>query len=206
MDIISPEDFANTTPFHKKSLKFIAPFLMRLLEFDELHLLYKQAHTLQGLPFVDAILEQLQVKYEINASELENIPTKGAFIAIANHPYGGLDGLLLLKILATVRPECKVLANPILKKLPNLEDYLIPVNPFKTPIQKQVPGLRKALRYLQDDVPVGIFPAGEVSSWQADSYKVMDPVWQPGMGRLIAKAGVPVVPIYFSGGNSFYSI
>lgn len=204
MDLISPEEFAKAPLFLKKSLGFLAPWFMRLLQIDQLQQIYQQSHTLHGLPFVDDILKQLQVKYEIDAQELQKIPTKGAFIAIANHPYGGLDGLLMLKILAAIRPEFKMLANPILKKLPNIEDFLIPINPFKTPTQNQVPGVRKALRLLQDDVPVGMFPAGEVSSWQKNSHKVMDPEWHAGLAGLINKAGVPVVPIYFSGGNSLY--
>ncbi|RDC61858.1 hypothetical protein AHMF7616_00447 [Adhaeribacter pallidiroseus] len=204
MDIISREEFAKTPAFFKKNLGFLAPWLMRLLQLDQLNQIYQQSHTLHGLPFIDNILEQLQVKYEIDAQELAKIPAKGAFIAIANHPYGGLDGLLMLKILAALRPEFKMLANPILKKLPNIEDFLIPINPFKTPTQNQVPGVRKALRLLQDDVPVGLFPAGEVSSWQKKSHKVMDPEWHAGLAGLIHKAGVPVVPIYFSGGNSIY--
>ncbi|QNF35664.1 lysophospholipid acyltransferase family protein [Adhaeribacter swui] len=204
MEILSTEEFAKSNTFLKKGISYLNPWLMRLLQLDQINQIYQQSSTLHGLPFVDSILEKLQVQYEIEPRELARIPTQGAFIAIANHPYGGLDGLLLLKILATIRPEFKLLANPILKKLPNMEEFFIPVNPFKTANQNHVPGVRKALRLLQNDVPIGMFPAGEVSSWQTNTRKVMDPEWHAGLAGLINKARVPVVPIYFSGGNSLY--
>ncbi|QMU30480.1 lysophospholipid acyltransferase family protein [Adhaeribacter radiodurans] len=67
-----------------------------------------------------------------------------------------------------------------------------------------MPGLRNALDLIHNDGPLGIFPGGEVSSLQAvEEYNVSDPTWQPAVGRLISKAKVPVLPVYFTGSNSF---
>jgi putative hemolysin len=63
-------------------------------------------------------------------------------------------------------------------------------------------GIKKTLEYLQNGTPIGIFPAGEVSSFQSDSKQVIDREWKPAVARIIQKAQVPVIPVYFSGGNS----
>ncbi|PSR54658.1 hemolysin [Adhaeribacter arboris] len=203
MDIISASDFAQAAKLNKTNTRFLTPLLMRVLKLHQLNAVYATTQNLNGLEFIDGVLAQLGIQFEVDAKELQNIPAHGAFIAIANHPYGGIDGLILLKILASVRPDFKILANKVLQKITNIEDYFIPVNPFKTHDQDNVPGLRKAIDLIHNDSALGIFPGGEVSSVQADEdYKISDPVWQPAVGRLISMAKVPVLPVYFSGSNS----
>ncbi|MDQ4139467.1 MAG: lysophospholipid acyltransferase family protein [Bacteroidota bacterium] len=203
MDIISAREFALATKLDKTNIRFLAPVLMRLLKLHQLNAVYAATQNLNGLEFIDGVLAQLGIQFEVDAKELQHIPAHGAFIAIANHPYGGIDGLIFLKIMASVRPDFKILANKVLQKITNIEDYFIPVNPFKTHDQDNVPGLRKAMDLIHNDSPLGIFPGGEVSSLQVEEdYKIIDPAWQPAVGRLISKAKVPVLPVYFTGSNS----
>jgi len=54
---------------------------------------------------------------------------------------------------------------------------------------------------LADGAPIGIFPAGEVSTFKINKQQVTDRLWHPVVGKIIAKAKVPVVPIYFHGNN-----
>ncbi|MDQ3289930.1 MAG: lysophospholipid acyltransferase family protein, partial [Bacteroidota bacterium] len=177
--------------------------LMRLLKLHQLNEVYAATQNLNGIEFIDGVLNKLGIQFEVDAKELQNIPAHGAFIAIANHPYGGIDGLIFLKIMASVRPDFKILANKMLQKITNIEDFFIPVNPFKTHDAYNVPGLRRAMDLIHNDSPLGLFPGGEVSSLQADEdYKISDPAWQPAVGRLISKAKVPVLPVYFTGSNS----
>jgi putative hemolysin len=72
----------------------------------------------QGPEFVDAILKGCGIEIEFDERELRHIPKDGAFIAIANHPYGGIEGLILLKILTMARPDAKLMANFLLKRSP----------------------------------------------------------------------------------------
>src|SRR6202012_2267040 len=55
--------------------------------------------------------------------------------------------------------------------------------------------------FLANGTPIGIFPAGEVSTFKVDKQQVTDRMWHPVVGKIIAKARVPVVPIYFHGNN-----
>lgn len=176
--------------------------LMELMKINEINKLYSKYSELDGLAFVDAILDSLGITIDYDENALKNIPKEGAFIAIANHPFGGIEGLIMLKILAQVRPDVKLMANFILKKIPNLSEYFIAVNPFENITNNSsISGIKSTLELLNAGSPIGIFPAGEVSAYDTKTQKVMDKQWNPVVGKLISKAKVPVIPIYFHGNN-----
>ncbi|RZL15618.1 MAG: GNAT family N-acetyltransferase, partial [Pedobacter sp.] len=110
--------------------------------------------------------------------------------------------LALVKLLCTVRPDAKVMVNFILKKIPNLDEFFVAVNPFEN-VQhsSSISGLKTTFDLLRNGTPIGIFPAGEVSTFKLDAQQVTDRMWHPVVGKLIAKAKVPVVPVYFHGNN-----
>lgn len=180
----------------------LASLLMEVMKINDVNDTFEKAEHLHGTPFVDKILQILGVKVEFDERDLKNIPSTGAFIAIANHPYGGIEGLVLLKILCTVRPDAKLMANFILKKIPNLSDYFIAVNPFENvDHSSSISGIKNTLGLLREGTPIGIFPAGEVSTYKLETQQITDKLWHPVVGRIITKANVPVIPIYFHGNN-----
>ncbi|GAB2705685.1 lysophospholipid acyltransferase family protein [Mucilaginibacter koreensis] len=202
MKIITTDEFAKATKLDKLRMPGLAALLMEVMKINDVNKLFEQAETNQGMDFVDAILKGIGVEIEFDESELKNLPVNGSFIAIANHPYGGVEGLVLLKILCMVRPEAKLMANFILKKIPNLSDYFVAVNPFENiEHSSSISGIKTTMELLASGTPIGIFPAGEVSTYQLDKQQVTDRMWHPVVGKLIAKAKVPVVPIYFHGNN-----
>ncbi|MES2810407.1 MAG: GNAT family N-acyltransferase [Bacteroidota bacterium] len=202
MKIITTEEFAKATKLDRLKLPGLASFLMELMKINQVNDLFAQAQPKQGIEFIDAILKGCGVEVEFDEQELKNIPATGPFIAIANHPYGGIEGLVFLKMLLMARPDAKLMANFILKKIPNLSDYFIAVNPFENiDHSSSISGLKNTLQLLADGTPIGIFPAGEVSTFKLDKQEVTDRLWHPVVGKIIAKAKVPVVPVYFHGNN-----
>ncbi len=202
MKVITKEEFAKATKLDKLKMPGLAALLMELMKINEVNKLFAQAQPKQGPEFVDAILKGCGVSIDFDEKDLKNIPTTGSFIAIANHPYGGIEGMVLLKILCMVRPDAKLMANFILKKIPNLADYFVAVNPFENiEHSSSISGLKTTLELLSKSTPIGIFPAGEVSTFRVDKQEVTDRMWHPVVGKIIAKAKVPVVPIYFHGNN-----
>ena len=202
MKIITKEDFAKAINLDKIPMPGLASFLMEIMKINEVNEVFDKAHHLKGISFIDKILQLIGVRVSFDEGELKNIPKEGAFIAIANHPYGGVEGLVLLKLLCTVRPDSKMMANFLLKKIPNLSNYFIAVNPFENiEHASSISGIKHTLELLQKGTPIGIFPAGEVSTYQIKKQQVTDKLWHPVVGRLIEKANVPVVPIYFHGNN-----
>jgi putative hemolysin len=202
MKVITTEEFAKATKLDKLKMPGLAALLMELMKINQVNELFAQAQPKQGPDFVDAILKGCGIDIEFDEKELKNIPAEGSFIAIANHPYGGIEGMVLLKILCMVRPDAKLMANFLLKKIPNLSDYFIAVNPFENvEHSSSISGLKNTLELLANGTPIGIFPAGEVSTFKVDKKEVTDRLWHPVVGKIIAKAKVPVVPIYFHGNN-----
>jgi putative hemolysin len=202
MKIITTEEFAKATKLDKLHMPGLASFLMELMKINQVNDLFAQAQPKQGIEFIDAILKGCGVEIEFDEKELKNIPADGSFVAIANHPYGGIEGMVLLKVLLMARPDAKLMANFILKKIPNLSDFFIAVNPFENiEHSSSISGLKNTLQLLAEGTPIGIFPAGEVSTFKVDSQQVTDRLWHPVVGKIIAKAKVPVVPIYFHGNN-----
>jgi len=202
MKVITTEEFAKATKLDKLKMPGLAALLMELMKINQVNELFASAQPKQGPEFVDAILKGCGIDIEFDERELKNLPATGSFIAIANHPYGGIEGMVLLKILCMVRPDAKLMANFLLKKIPNLSDYFIAVNPFENiEHSSSISGLKNTLELLANGTPIGIFPAGEVSTFKVDKKQVTDRMWHPVVGKIIAKAKVPVVPIYFHGNN-----
>ncbi|MFI5450661.1 lysophospholipid acyltransferase family protein [Pedobacter sp. UC225_61] len=202
MKIITTKEFAKATKIDKLGVPGLAALLMEVMKLNDINKVFSKNEHFAGLEFVDKILETIGVTIDFDEEDLKNIPKTGGFIAIANHPYGGVEGLALVKLLCMVRPEAKVMVNFILKKIPNLSEFFVAVNPFEN-VQhsSSISGLKATFDLLQSGTPIGIFPAGEVSTFNLESQEVTDRLWHPVVGKLIARAKLPVVPIYFHGNN-----
>lgn len=181
----------------------VAKLVMYIMRLDKINKLYSDVYDDDPEAFLDRLIEALGVTIEINEEDLQKIPQTGPFITISNHPFGGLDGIILIKLLSKIRPDYKVMANFLLKKIVPIQDYFMGVNPFEG--RKNISGtvgVKEALRHLADGKPLGLFPAGEVSAYQAESNNVEDKEWGNSALKLIKMANVPVIPIYFKGSNS----
>lgn len=202
MKIITTDQFAKATKLDKLGVPGLPALLMEVMKLNDINNVFAKNKHFEGLEFVDKILETIGVSIEFDEDELATIPKNGAFIALANHPYGGVEGLALVKLLCMVRPEAKVMVNFILKLIPNLSDFFIAVNPFEN-VQhsSSISGLKTMFDLLQAGTPIGIFPAGEVSTFNLEKQEITDRLWHPVVGKMIARAKVPVVPIYFHGNN-----
>ena len=172
--------------------------LMQLLGMGQINKIYKKISSKQGLDFITAIIEELNIDLELPEYDLQRIPEQGPFITVSNHPLGGVDGVLLLKILGQIRQDYKVLSSFILKNIPQLEDAIIHINSSDS---QNISGLKNALTYLSQGHGLGLFPAGEVSIYK-NGKLVVDKTWDKQVLKLLYKAKVPIVPIYFQGRNS----
>jgi putative hemolysin len=188
---------------------FIGWLLMKILKISTLNKIYKRNKHLNGIAFLDGILEDFQIKFEIPEEDLKRLPKDGPYITISNHPLGGIDGILLLKLMLEQRKDFKIIANFLLHRIEPLKPYIMPVNPFedRKDVKSSLSGFKSAILHLRDGHPLGIFPAGEVSTYR-DGKLVVDKPWEEAAMKLIKKAEVPIVPIYFHAKNSklFYKL
>lgn len=191
-----------------KSGDWISRGFMWFSRLDKINSVYDKHKHISGGDFLKALLEDFQLRYEIHQEDLKRIPKEGPFITVSNHPLGALDGILLMKVLSDIRPDYKIMANFLLNRIEPLQPYIFPVNPFEYHHKSSLPGLKEVFRYLKQGYPIGMFPAGEVSSIQKDTGAISDRGWQDPAIKFIVKAKVPVIPIYFHGRNSrlFYRL
>lgn len=205
MSLVTSKEIASVLHLDKYGFlgTSIGWILLKILRIAKLNKIYNKHKNKSELEFLDAILKEIKIEFEIPEGDLDRIPKNGAFITISNHPLGGIDGVLLLKLLLEKRPDFKIIANFLLHRIEPLKKYVMPVNPFekRKEVQSSITGIKSALLHLQNGNPLGIFPAGEVSTYR-DGKLVVDKPWEPGAIKLIKKAKVPVIPIYFHAKNS----
>jgi putative hemolysin len=205
MSLVSAKDLAKAIKIDKLGFlgNFFAWLILHLLRISGINRVYEKVKHLEGKAFFDGLLKEFQLNYEIPEEDLKRIPKEGPFITISNHPLGGADGILLLKILTEVRPDFKITGNFLLDKIKPISPYIISVNPFekRKDLKTQMGGTQLSLAHLEKGGALGFFPAGEVSTKkEGDIY--IDREWSKGAIKIIQKAKVPVVPIYFHTKNS----
>ena len=206
MELVTSKEIAKVIGTDKFGFigTFVGWILLRLLRISKVNKIYQKHKDKKDLPFLNGILDEFQIEFEIPEEDLKRIPKNGAFITVSNHPLGGIDGILLLKLLLEHRPDYKIIANFLLHRIAPLKPYVMPVNPFENhkDVKSSLLGLKSSLQHLQDGRPLGIFPAGEVSTYR-DGKLMVDKPWELGAVKLIKKAEVPVIPIYFHAKNSW---
>src|SRR5690554_5271766 len=75
--------------------RFVFNYLRRIVHEDDINDLMDHIGHLEGLEFVDALLDQrLDVSVELHGEE--HIPREGGVIFASNHPLGGLDGIAFM--------------------------------------------------------------------------------------------------------------
>lgn len=211
MGIVSPKEVSKVMNLDKFGVlgTSIGWMVLKTTKLSVINKEYEKRKNLSGTRFIDSILKAFEIDFEVPEEDLKRIPKSGPFITISNHPLGGIDGMILLKLLLAKREDYKVIANFLLHRVDPLKPYIMPVNPFEDHknAQSSLKGIKDAIAHLQERKPLGIFPAGEVSTYRHHKM-IVDRPWEPSAMKLIQKAKVPVIPIYFHARNStfFYQL
>ena len=211
MSIITSKEVAKAINLDKYGFigTFFGWIILKILKISTINKIYNRNKHLSNLEFLDALLKEFKIRFEIPEEDLKRLPKDGAYITVSNHPLGGVDGILLLKLMIEQRSDFKIIANFLLHKIEPLIPYIMPVNPFQNrkDIKSSVTGFKNALLHLKEGHPLGVFPAGEVSTYR-DGKLLVDKPWEAAAMKLAKKAKVPIVPIYFHAKNSplFYRL
>lgn len=204
-DVLNYDDIRKMMPALDGHPK-IVDFLLRFLSVDRVNAVHSACCDTPGPEFCRRLLfEQFHNTLRIDGQEvLDNLP-EGAFITVSNHPFGALDGIALIHLIGSRRPAYKVMVNMILNHISAMRPNFIAVDqsasddPAKRAVS--VAGIRQALRQLKEGEPMGFFPAGAMSKTTLRD-GLQDRPWQPAVLQIIYKAKVPVIPVFFHGGNS----
>ena len=205
MSLVSSKEISQVIGLQKLGFlgSSVGWIILRILRISAINKIYDNNKNKSDLDFLNGILDDCKIKFEFPEEDLKRIPKEGPFITISNHPLGGIDGVLLLKLVTEKRADYKIVANFLLHRVAPLKPYVMPVNPFETrkDAKSSVAGIKSALLHLREGKPLGIFPAGEVSTHKDGKLNVDKP-WEEGAIKLIKKANVPIIPIYFHAKNS----
>lgn len=204
MNLIEPSDIIKSARVRRFGGENAAKFIMLLARIDRINKIYKRNLDKSGLEFIDSLIEDFEIKFHISEEELAKIPKTGSFVTVSNHPFGGIDGLLLLSIIKKIRPDYKIHTNFLLEKFKPIEEFFLPKNPFDSKLSDMTrdEGRELALNHLKEGNSLGIFPAGEISSYNSEGNIISDQQWKKSALRFIKDADIPIIPIYFQGANS----
>jgi len=179
-------------------------FAGKLIPMDQARALYHRVRSAPQGFRLENLLAEMQIDLQVQSADLERIPAKGPLVAVANHPFGVLDGAALGVLLSRVRSDVKVMTNSVLDGIPELHDHCIFVDPFHTSssAEKNLKALKQAIAWLRQGGALAVFPAGEVSQLKVSQAQVTDPEWNNIAARLMRKTGATALPVYFCGRNS----
>lgn len=180
---------------------FIFRYIERIVHQDEINEILSQYGNKTGLDFVNALVEYFNMSIHIKGKE--NIPTEGRYIFAANHPLGGLDGMVLTYIVGQIHPTLQFLVNDLLMNLQNLEPIFLPVNKHG---KQSVEYVKKIERTYESDAQILNFPAGLCS--RKIKGEIIDLEWKKSFITKAIQHKRDIVPVHINGRNSnfFYNL
>lgn len=196
-----------TNPKLRFWVRIFGGLLERLFRFPALARIYNGAKAISGgASFSCNVLEAMGITWSEGrraGASGSPIPAEGPVVVVANHPFGGIEGVLMLAMLEKYRPDAKVLVNFMLSIIPELRKDFLFVNPFggNDAKRENMRSMKASLKWLEEGHVLAVFPAGEVSSMDRKAGFVRDIPWSTTIARMIRKSGATVVPIFFEGDN-----
>lgn len=137
---------------------------------------------------IDKILQELEVSFQYFEDELKRIPTEGPGILICNHPLAGIDALLLIKLLSSVRSDLQIIGSDLWQDLKPIAHFWNLEGSAGNSISEG----------LEAGKLVAVFPAKGISrNYRISKLQLEDGPWDDELVEQIAQAGVSVTPIYF---------
>ena len=184
---------------------FVRTWLKNIAHQDEVNEFLESAGEKQGVPWLDAVMEFLDVTLDVHG--LENLPDDSdgrRFTFVSNHPLGGPDGIAIGQILGhRYDGRIRYLVNDLLMNLHGLAPLCVPIN--KTGKQsRDFPRLVEAA--FGSDNHIIMFPAGLCS--RREKGVIHDLPWNKTFITKSIETQRDVVPIHFGGCNSdrFYRV
>lgn len=182
-----------------------ASILERLLGFRALNTIYQSLPPETGpQDFFDQVLKVMGVDYTVLTHESHRLPPSGPVLVLANHPFGGIDGLILGAWVSRQRADSKFLVNRLLLRMEEMAPRIIPVDVFGGLEARDGnwKGIRDSLKYLKNGGCLATFPAGEVAHL-SKGFRIQESPWSVHLAQLARKTQATIVPVYFPGANSW---
>ena len=165
----------------------------RLVHEDEINHILATYDTGDPFEFLRGFFSYTGVSYE--AVGLDALPPGGRYIFAANHPFGGMDGMMLAERIGSHFGDVRVIVNDILMYLDPLKGIFVPVNKSGAQRGAYAVAFNEAFA---GPAPVLTFPAGLCSRCGSDGV-VADIEWRPNFIKRAAQTDRLIVPVYVEG-------
>jgi len=187
--------------FLKSLPRLVIKLIIKIIGQKEMNRVIFKCHEKTGVPFINDVLDDWQVKVEVKGSEY--IPQTGRFIFVSNHPVGAMDALAFLNIIYRFSPDVVSPSNELLNIIPNLRPLILGLNVFGKNTKETALKLNELF---ESDTQIMIFPSGEVS--RRKKGRISDPVWQKSFITKAIQYERDIIPVFISGKNSnlFYIV
>ena len=192
-------------PITRRLFVPVGRVLDKALGLDSIHAVYQDAAGgPPDRPFADRVLDALNLSYNVSETDLARVPDQGPIVVVANHCFGGVEGVILASLLGTVRADFKIMANYMLSRIPEMRDLFIFVDPFggKKATAANVKSLKQTLQWLRDGRMLAVFPSGEVAHFDLRRQSVVESDWSSTVAGLVRRTKSPVLPVFFEGRNT----
>lgn len=209
--VLGPEKLRDMLGLKGALGKLAASIIIKVLEIDKVNKTRPKFAGESAPDFSRDVIKEIGAGYEVPEEQLARIPAEGAFITVSNHPVGSIDGLILCDLVGHRRADYKIMTTYLLSLIPELADCFLPVDNFSGKLDaRNINSMRICQETLQAGGCLGFFPAGEVSTYQKAERRtapgtrpvIEDIPWSLTIAKLIKRAQVPVIPIYFDAANS----
>jgi len=194
-----------TNPVLRFLTRLFGPLIERAIGLQELNDIYRNACLLPDDEcFCERLLQVMNIELEIKEGALEKIPVDGPVLVTSNHPFGGIDGIILLACLRRGRKDSKAMVNYMLSVIPEMREMFIYVDPFDTQssVKTNMRPMRECMTWLKEGHLLFVFPSGEVSSYDKTQKMIRDPDWNTGIATLARKTDATVIPMFVQGSNT----
>lgn len=181
--------------------KFIFSYLKKVIHQDELNGILTNNPNSYNVEFGNICKDLFKVTS--SSVGLDEIDINGRYLFVANHPLGGLDGIIFMTEVGKRFKEMKFPVNDILLKLGRFNDIFVPINKHGGQAKKAAIQIENSFA---SKAQMLYFPAGLVSRKQGN--QIQDLEWKPAFVKKAIQHKRDIVPVFIDGNNSkfFYRL
>jgi len=205
--LISKDDVRSLHPILRGRFgNALLKMIFSITGINKVNAVYDGSKHKTGEGFTSDLLDRQNITRIVENYEVLDLFKDQPFITVSNHPFGHIDGIITVSVVAAKRKDFRMMVNWMLNRIDTMEENFIGVNPYAkdskmADVKSSVGGVKLCLEHIRNGHPLGFFPAGGVSTSYLTYTK--DREWQTSVLKLIKKAKVPVIPMYISGTNSW---
>ena len=180
---------------------FVIRWLKRTIHQDEINYILDEYSALPPQQFIQACFKFWGVTYSVEG--LEKLDPKGRYLFASNHPFGGMDGMMLADELVGYCGDARGIVNDLLMHVEPLRPLWIPVNKHGS---QSTAYARKFDEEFFGERPILTFPAGLCS--RCIDGEVTDPAWKISFLKKAYASQRQIVPVFVEGELSkfFYRV